>query len=169
MFGAVFFNIFLTLIYFMSKKTINTIQLCHIKNYTIMKEIILQEVNTFLHERDVYNYASGNKEATFTTNLKNDLSFDSLEIAELICEMENIFGVDVSSHNNLPITVGELCDMIDDEIQKNPDRKPFSDEVINQTMDAIEKKVKQLAYSSQASLIIVVSKNDKDLKVKHMF
>ena len=78
-----------------------------------MKEIILQEVTTFLKERGVYNYATGNSEVSFETSLKNDLSLDSLEIAELICEMENIYGIDISSDNNIPTTVGELCEAYD--------------------------------------------------------
>ena len=134
-----------------------------------MKEIILQEVTTFLKERGVYNYATGNSEVSFETSLKNDLGLDSLEIAELICEMENIYGIDISSSNNIPTTIGELCEAVEAEIQKNPDYKPFSDEVINQTMATIEKQVKQLTHSSQDTLVIVVSKSEKELKVKHLF
>ena len=131
-----------------------------------MKEEILKKVNSYLHEKGIIQPI---EDVHFSTILKNDLSLDSLEILEISMELENVFGIDLSSQTAVPETIGDLCNMIEEGIKQRQEKEGFTNEEIGRAISDIEKKVKQLAYSSQDTLVILVSKKENKLTVKSLF
>ena len=54
----------------------------------------------------------GAEEVTINTNFKDDLDMDSLDMQELILDLEDRYNVNVDEFNDKPVTVGELVDEI---------------------------------------------------------
>ena len=54
----------------------------------------------------------GAEEVTSTTNFTDDLDMDSLDMQELIIDLEDRYKVNVDEFNDKPLTVGELVDEI---------------------------------------------------------
>ena len=54
----------------------------------------------------------GAEEVTSNTNFTDDLDMDSLDMQELILDLEDRFAVNVDEFNDKPLTVGELVDEI---------------------------------------------------------
>ena len=54
----------------------------------------------------------GAEEVTSNTNFSDDLDMDSLDMQELIIDLEDRFSVNVDEFNDKPMTVGELVDEI---------------------------------------------------------
>ena len=54
----------------------------------------------------------GAEEVTSNTNFTDDLDMDSLDMQELIIDLEDRFSVNVDEFNDKPLTVGELVDEI---------------------------------------------------------
>ena len=52
----------------------------------------------------------GAEEVTSNTNFTDDLDMDSLDMQELIIDLEDRFSVNVDEFNDKPLTVGELVD-----------------------------------------------------------
>ena len=52
------------------------------------------------------------QEVSNTTNFSDDLGMDSLEMQELIIDLEDRFSVNIDEFEGLPETVGELVDEI---------------------------------------------------------
>ena len=48
-----------------------------------------------------------------TTNFTDDLGMDSLEMQELIIDLEDRFDCNIDEFNNVPATVGQLVDEIE--------------------------------------------------------
>ncbi len=53
-----------------------------------------------------------------TTELKNHLDLDSLEIEDIIIELEYIFKIVLNSSKTKLVTVGDLCNFAQTEIDK---------------------------------------------------
>lgn len=54
----------------------------------------------------------GAEEISNTTNFTDDLDMDSLDMQELIIDLEDRYNVNVDEFNDKPLTVGELVDEI---------------------------------------------------------
>lgn len=54
----------------------------------------------------------GAEEVTSNTNFTDDLEMDSLDMQELIIDLEDRYNVNVDEFNDKPLTVGELVDEI---------------------------------------------------------
>lgn len=54
----------------------------------------------------------GAEEVTSNTNFSDDLDMDSLDMQELITDLEDRYNVNVDEFNDKPLTVGELVDEI---------------------------------------------------------
>ena len=54
----------------------------------------------------------GAEEVTSNTNFTDDLDMDSLDMQELIIDLEDRYNVNVDEFNDKPLTVGELVDEI---------------------------------------------------------
>ena len=54
----------------------------------------------------------GAEEVTSNTNFTDDLDMDSLDMQELILDLEDRYSVNVDEFNDKPLTVGELVDEI---------------------------------------------------------
>ena len=54
----------------------------------------------------------GAEEVTSNTNFTDDLDMDSLDMQELIIDLEDRYNVNVDEFNDKPVTVGELVDEI---------------------------------------------------------
>jgi len=54
----------------------------------------------------------GAEEVSSNTNFSDDLDMDSLDMQELIIDLEDRFSVNVDEFNDKPMTVGELVDEI---------------------------------------------------------
>ena len=54
----------------------------------------------------------GAEEVTSNTNFTDDLDMDSLDMQELILDLEDRYNVNVDEFNDKPLTVGELVDEI---------------------------------------------------------
>lgn len=54
----------------------------------------------------------GAEEVTSNTNFSDDLDMDSLDMQELIIDLEDRYNVNVDEFNDKPLTVGELVDEI---------------------------------------------------------
>lgn len=54
----------------------------------------------------------GAEEVTSNTNFSDDLDMDSLDMQELIIDLEDRFAVNIDEFNDKPQTVGELVDEI---------------------------------------------------------
>ena len=54
----------------------------------------------------------GAEEVTSNTNFSDDLDMDSLDMQELIIDLEDRYSVNVDEFNDKPLTVGELVDEI---------------------------------------------------------
>ena len=54
----------------------------------------------------------GAEEVTNNTNFSDDLDMDSLDMQELIIDLEDRYNVNVDEFNDKPLTVGELVDEI---------------------------------------------------------
>ena len=52
----------------------------------------------------------GAEEVTSNTNFSDDLDMDSLDMQELILDLEDRYSVNVDEFNDKPLTVGELVD-----------------------------------------------------------
>ena len=52
----------------------------------------------------------GAEEVTSNTNFTDDLDMDSLDMQELIIDLEDRYNVNVDEFNDKPLTVGELVD-----------------------------------------------------------
>ena len=52
----------------------------------------------------------GAEEVTSNTNFTDDLDMDSLDMQELIIDLEDRFAVNIDEFNDKPLTVGELVD-----------------------------------------------------------
>ena len=52
----------------------------------------------------------GAEEVTSNTNFSDDLDMDSLDMQELIIDLEDRYNVNVDEFNDKPLTVGELVD-----------------------------------------------------------
>ena len=52
----------------------------------------------------------GAEEVTSNTNFTDDLDMDSLDMQELILDLEDRYNVNVDEFNDKPLTVGELVD-----------------------------------------------------------
>ena len=52
------------------------------------------------------------EEVTSNTNFSDDLDMDSLDMPELIIDLEDRYNVNVDEFNDKPLTVGELVDEI---------------------------------------------------------
>ena len=52
----------------------------------------------------------GAEEVTSNTNFTDDLDMDSLDMQELILDLEDRYSVNVDEFNDKPLTVGELVD-----------------------------------------------------------
>ena len=52
----------------------------------------------------------GAEEVTSNTNFSDDLDMDSLDMQELIIDLEDRFAVNIDEFNDKPLTVGELVD-----------------------------------------------------------
>ena len=52
----------------------------------------------------------GAEEVTSNTNFTDDLDMDSLDMQELIIDLEDRYSVNVDEFNDKPLTVGELVD-----------------------------------------------------------
>ena len=52
----------------------------------------------------------GAEEVTSNTNFTDDLEMDSLDMQELIIDLEDRYNVNVDEFNDKPLTVGELVD-----------------------------------------------------------
>ena len=53
------------------------------------------------------------QEVSNTTNFSDDLGMDSLEMQELIIDLEDRFECNIDEFNNVPATVGQLVDEIE--------------------------------------------------------
>ena len=54
----------------------------------------------------------GAEEVSSNTNFTDDLDMDSLDMQELIIDLEDRYNVNVDEFNDKPLTVGELVDEI---------------------------------------------------------
>ena len=54
----------------------------------------------------------GAEEVTSNTNFSDDLDMDSLDMQELIIDLEDRYNVNIDEFNDKPLTVGELVDEI---------------------------------------------------------
>ena len=54
----------------------------------------------------------GAEEVTSNTNFSDDLDMNSLDMQELIIDLEDRYNVNVDEFNDKPLTVGELVDEI---------------------------------------------------------
>ena len=54
----------------------------------------------------------GAEEVTSNTNFTDDLDMDSLDMQELILDLEDRFAVNIDEFNDKPLTVDELVDEI---------------------------------------------------------
>ena len=54
----------------------------------------------------------GAEEVSSNTNFSDDLEMDSLDMQELIIDLEDRYNVNVDEFNDKPLTVGELVDEI---------------------------------------------------------
>ena len=54
----------------------------------------------------------GAEEVTSNTNFTDDLDMDSLDMQELILDLEDRYNVNVDEFNDKPLTVGELVEEI---------------------------------------------------------
>ena len=54
----------------------------------------------------------GAEEVTSNTNFTDDLDMDSLDMQELIIDLEDRYNVNVDEFNDKPVTVGELVEEI---------------------------------------------------------
>ena len=54
----------------------------------------------------------GAEEVTSNTNFTDDLGMDSLEMQELIIDLEDRFDCNIDEFNDVPATVGQLVDEI---------------------------------------------------------
>ena len=54
----------------------------------------------------------GAEEVTSNTNFSDDLDMDSLDMQELIIDLEDRFAVNIDDFTDKPLTVGELVDEI---------------------------------------------------------
>ena len=54
----------------------------------------------------------GAEEVTSNTNFTDDLDMDSLDMQELIIDLEDRYSVNVDEFNDKPLTVGELVEEI---------------------------------------------------------
>ena len=54
----------------------------------------------------------GAEEVTSNTNFSDDLDMDSLDMQELIIDLEDRYSVNVDEFNDKPLTVGELVEEI---------------------------------------------------------
>ena len=54
----------------------------------------------------------GAEEVTSNTNFTDDLDMDSLDMQELILDLEDRYSVNVDEFNDKPLTVGELVEEI---------------------------------------------------------
>ena len=52
----------------------------------------------------------GAEEVTSNTNFSDDLNMDSLDMQELILDLEDRYSVNVDEFNDKPLTVGELVE-----------------------------------------------------------
>ena len=52
----------------------------------------------------------GAEEVSSNTNFSDDLDMDSLDMQELILDLEDRYNVNVDEFNDKPLTVGELVD-----------------------------------------------------------
>ena len=70
------------------------------------KEEILDQVKRELE------FIYGAEEVTSNTNFTDDLDMDSLDMQELILDLEDRYSVNVDEFNDKPLTVGELVEEI---------------------------------------------------------
>ena len=70
------------------------------------KEEILDQVKSELE------FIYGAEEVTSNTNFTDDLDMDSLDMQELILDLEDRYSVNVDEFNDKPLTVDELVDEI---------------------------------------------------------
>lgn len=130
-----------------------------------MKEKVLKEIQKELKE----NWEFPNWEKVdYQTNIQNDLGLDSLEVVELTMDLEETFSVDLSSNEENPKTVGELCDIVCKAAERNCKNPKISKEEIAKAMSSIETKVKHFAQGSHEKLIITVYKQENSLHVKQL-
>ena len=60
----------------------------------------------------------GAEEVTSNTNFTDDLGMDSLEMQELIIDLEDRFECNIDEFDNTPATVGQLVDEIERQQHK---------------------------------------------------
>ena len=70
----------------------------------MIKEEIFDQVKRELE------FIYGAEEVTSSTNFTDDLDMDSLDMQELILDLEDRYNVNVDEFNDKPLTVGELVD-----------------------------------------------------------
>ncbi len=70
------------------------------------KEEIVDQVKRELE------FIYGAEKVTSNTNFTDDLDMDSLDMQELIIDIEDRYNVNVDEFNDKPLTVGELVDEI---------------------------------------------------------
>ena len=64
----------------------------------------------FDHVKGELEFIYGAEEVTSNTNFTDDLDMDSLDMQELIIDLEDRYNVNVDEFNDKPLTVGELVD-----------------------------------------------------------
>jgi len=125
-----------------------------------MKNDILQTLTKHLLANGVI---TSTQEVTFESNFQNDLGLDSLEVVELGMALEDHYHIKETTSNDIPTTVGELIEVIENNLSKKPLTKEIPDSEKNKTMFAIKKDLNLFANSDQKSMVIVIVKNENQL------
>lgn len=126
-----------------------------------MKNEILQTLTNLLLADKIITTA---QEVTFETNFQNDLGLDSLEVVELGMKLEDHYHIKETTTNDIPTTVGELIEAIENYISKKPlTTKDILESEKSKAMLAIKKDLNRFANSDQKSMVIVIVKNENHL------
>ena len=129
-----------------------------------MKEEILQTLTSYLIEKD---FVTPEQVVKPETHFKNDLGLDSLEVVEIIMDLEQHYDISDTSVE-IPETVGELIVMLEQNIKASPKeiQKRIGMGECNKVITEIRQDITKFASSNDETLIIIVKKDDWRLSRK---
>jgi acyl carrier protein len=76
-----------------------------------LKEDVIVTINNIVNQVLINKSKSPVKEVQITSSLRDDLGFDSLDLAELTVRIEDKFGIDIFS-DGIVSTIGEILQKI---------------------------------------------------------
>lgn len=100
---------------------------------------------------------------TNDTSLRDDLSFDSLEILDFILTLEHHYQLDIDNCDVAEIRkISDIVDLLFEYINKTG-KATISKETTSKVVKALEKELKEFSKTSNKTMVIEITKEDADL------